>query len=95
MNLKKLFKFRISQRTDKDFVKFVRESVSQNYEIHHLLESFIGGKKHNDYLLYPVDKQRHSDIHYKNEITEEEFIEGLLFSLEKLFDYIKKIRKEK
>ena len=95
MDLQYILKNRLRQRTNKNFVKWRFENkILKENELHHLLESFIGGKKQNDYFLAEIPKQMHKDIHYKNKLTEDEFIALFVISLEYLFDYIEKLESE-
>ncbi len=80
---------RLKQRTNKNFSKWRFEKKKEKTnENHHILKSFLGGKKQNDYLQAEITKEFHHTITYKREPTEDEFIEMLINALESDFDYI-------
>lgn len=88
-NFQKILKNRLKQRTNKNFVKWMFDhKIIKENELHHLLGSFIGGQKQNDYYLVEIPKQMHKDIHYQGPLREDEFIEMFILSQEKIFDYI-------
>lgn len=88
--LYKLLKNNLKQRTNKNFVKWrVEHRKLKATEFHHLLGSFLGGKKQNDYLLAELPAELHKQIHYKQALSDEEFAWILVTdSLENIFDYI-------
>ena len=84
-----ILKNRLKQRTNKNFVKWrVANRFLKDTEFHHLLGSFVGGKKQNDYLLAELPEKAHKEIHYKHPLDEDEFISEFVKSLEFVFDYI-------
>ena len=87
--IRKIFKFRLRTRKNPDYLEWFREVTGK--EPHHILESFES-LKCNDLLLAPKSRQAHDKIH-RNGQTEDEFIEDLLVSLEKVFDYIEHLQK--
>lgn len=90
----KILRNRLKQRTNKNFSqwRFNNKKDCSN-ENHHILKSFLGGKKQNDYLQAEITQKLHNEITYKREATEEEFIEMLINSLEAVFDYIEYLEK--
>lgn len=86
--LYQILRNRLKQRTNKNYVKWRAENkcVKSN-ELHHLLKSFMGGKKQNDYMLVEMTKEVHHLITYKREPTENEFIDMFIMALENLQDY--------
>lgn len=94
--IQQILKNRLKQRTNKNFVKWrAGNKKNRNNELHHLLESFIGGKKQNDYLLAEINKRLHSRIHYKKKLSDDEFIGLFIESLESVFDYIEFLESKK
>ena len=87
---------RLKQRTSKEYSKWLYFNKTDNRnENHHLLKSYIGGKKQNDYLQAEISKTFHETITYKREPTENEFIDMFIDSLENLFNYIKYLEEKK
>lgn len=95
MNLLLILKSRLRQRTNKRYVKWRAEQKKQGAELHHLLGSYLGGKKQNDYLLAEITQLEHKRVHYKKPFDEAEFITHLIASLEGLFDYIEYLENQK
>ena len=92
----KILRNRLKQRTNKNFVKWLAGQKSNpNNELHHLLKSFMGSKKQNDYLLAEIDGSYHREITYKREPTDDEFIIMFIQSLENLFNYIEYLESKK
>ena len=80
---------RLKQRTNKEFVKWAAENKrNPNNEMHHIIKTFMGGKKQNDFLLAEINHDFHTEITYKREPTENEFIDMFIPALENLFNYI-------
>lgn len=88
MNLYKILRNRLKRRTNKNYVKWAAEhKTTKTNENHHLLKSFIGGRKQNDYLLAELTPEFHKLITYVREPTDDEFLEMLIAALENLQDY--------
>ena len=95
INLYKLLKHTLPQRTNKFFVKWrARRKKSPTNELHHLLKSFMGGGKHNDYFLAEISPELHRQIHYGKGITNEEFTRLFVNCLDEIFIYIEELEKE-
>ena len=91
MNLKKTLKFRLKTRQNPKYEKWwdlYRKKLG--FHKHHWLESPLGGKRVNSYMLVNLRPEEHSVIHYQREPTNEEIIEWLIQSLEDVFDYIER-----
>ena len=97
VHLKTILKNRLKKRNNKKFVKLVNELCRPQKEIegHHLLESFMGGKKQNDLLIAFISPMFHKIITYEREPTEEEFIDMLVNALENLFDVLEMLLEKK
>ena len=89
-----LLKNRLKKRANKQYVKWwVVNKKHIGSEGHHLLSSFIGGKKQNDLLMCNVDLQLHNRIHYhKEQVTDLETNEMIIESFEHLFDYVEHLQ---
>lgn len=85
---------RLRQRTNKQYVKWRAEKKQGQTELHHIIKSFMGGKKQNDLLLAEILSEYHQEITYKREPSEPEFIDMLINSLENLFDYIEYLQND-
>ena len=85
-----LLKNRLKKRTNKQYVKWwIENKKIPGNEGHHLLSSFIGGKKQNDLLMCNVSQNLHNQIHYhKEQISELDTNEMAIESFESAFDYI-------
>ena len=95
LNLYKLLKHTLPQRTNKRFVKRRYErKKNKSYELHHLTKSFMGGGKHNDYLLAEISPELHKKIHYGDGISNEEFTRLFVNCLDEIFIYIEELEKE-
>ena len=83
---------RLKPRHNNNFVKWrAGRKVNKKYELHHWLESSMGGKKLNDYLLAEISEYLHKLLHYskdKAKLKEDNEIDFLIDSLENIFDYI-------
>lgn len=80
---------RLRPRTNKNFSKWRFENKKNpSNENHHILKSFMGAKKRNDYLQAEITPEFHHEITYKREPTEDEFIDMFINSLEAVFDRI-------
>ena len=88
MNLYKILRNRLRQRTNKKYSKWLADHKKFNGEDHHLLKSFLGGRKQNDYFQCEISKPTHETFTYKREPTEDEFLEMFIYSLENLMDYV-------
>ena len=87
---------RLKQRANKEFVKWAAENKrNPNNEMHHIIKTFMGGKKQNDFLLAEIDHDFHTEITYKREPSESEFIDMFIPALEQIFDYIIYLQEEK
>ncbi len=87
--LYKILKNRLPQRQDKDFIKWrVKKKKIKSNELHHLLKSWMGSGKHNDYLLAEVTPELHKQIHYGKDLTDDEFIDLFADNLDYIFEYI-------
>ena len=87
--LYKILRNRLKQRTNKNYVKWRAErKVIKTNELHHILKSFMGGRKQNDYLLAELTPEAHKLITYTREATDDEFLEMFLMALENLQDYV-------
>ena len=94
--LYQILRNRLKKRTNKKFVKWlVGQKSNANNEFHHILKSFVGGKKQNDLLLTEITREFHQEITYKREPTEDEFITMFIQALENIFDYIEYLESEK
>jgi len=77
------------RQSKKQFSKWRYNSkVNKQNENHHILKSYMGGKKWNEYLQAEISPLFHQVITYQREPTEDEFIDMLIDSLEGVFDYI-------
>jgi len=78
------------QRVNKKYVTwFALHKKRLGFHGHHILSSFMGGKKWNDLLLANTDNELHNKLHYHKElVTEEEEKELIVEALENLFDYV-------
>ena len=86
--LYKILRNRLKRRTNKNYVKWRAEHKTiKTNELHHLLKSFLGGRKQNDYLLVELTPEAHKMITYTREPTEDEFLEMFLMAIENLQDY--------
>ena len=95
LNLKQILRNRITQRTNKRFVKW-RVSFKKG-DLHHWLGSYQGAKKWNDYFLVDIDKKLHNELERgknKMELESEYEIKFLIETLENIFNYIEKLEKE-
>ena len=88
-NLKSALRHRLKPRRNKKFVAMIKEKYPQG-ELHHLIESRLGGKKLNDLLLVPKTSAEHQKIHYSSQ-AEEEFLEDFIKSLEIIFDTLEEL----
>jgi hypothetical protein len=95
MNLYKILRNRLKQRTNKKFSKWRHEQKKFAGENHHILKSFMGAKKQNDYLQAELTHWKHLELTYKREPTEDEFIDMFIESLEYVFDYIQYLESKK
>ena len=95
-NMIQLLKNRLKKRTNKQAVKWFFENRRKyNHQLHHLLSSFVGGKKQNDLLLCNVTLKLHDDLHYhKEQITELDINEMIIESLDNVFDYVEFLQNE-
>ena len=59
-----------------------------------LLKSFMGGGKHNDYLLAEISPELHKKIHYGDGISNEELTRLFVNCLDEIFIYIEELEKE-
>lgn len=88
----KMLKNRLPQRTNKNYVKWrMTTKKNKSSELHHLLKSWMGGGKHNDYLLAEITHDKHQQIHYGKGITDQEFTELFIESLDYIFQYIEEL----
>ena len=77
------------RKPNKGYVNFRLLKKREGNDLHHFLDSFIGGTKQNDYLLAEIDAEFHRRVHYKKQtITEIDEMKMLLNCLEGLFDYV-------
>lgn len=89
-HLKAALKNRLRKRNNKKFIALVNKLCRPVTETegHHILESFIGGKKQNDLLITFISPMFHKIITYNREPTEEEFIDMLIDAIENLSDVV-------
>ncbi len=92
----KLLKNRLKRRINKQYVKWwIENKRNPTNEGHHLLSSFVGGKKQNDLLMCNVNIGLHDKLHYHKElVTELETNEMIIESLDSIFDYVEFLQKE-
>ena len=95
LNLKQILRNRITQRTNKKFVKW--RASHKRGDLHHWLGSYQGAKKWNDYFLADIDKKLHNELERgknKLELESEYEINFLIETFENLFNYIEELEKE-
>ena len=86
-NLKSILKNRLKPRRNKKFVSLVKEKYP-NLDLDHLASGKMGQKKPMDYLLVPKNHELHIKQHYVKPLTEDEFIDEFIQSLEIVFDIL-------
>jgi len=87
--LYQILRNRLKQRTNKNYVKWRAEhKTDPKNELHHIIGSFMGSKKQNDYLLAEITKMFHQEITYNRKANEDEFTDMFIESLEYVFDHI-------
>lgn len=79
---------RLKKRVNKKYSEWMFNRKKFNGENHHLLKSFVGGKKQNDLLQCEITPEYHKTITYVREPTEQEFIDMLIPALDSVFDYV-------
>ena len=89
-NLKSALRHRLKPRRNKKFVAMVKEKYP-NLDLDHLLPGKLGEKKRNDFLLCPKPHDKHIKQHYSKPLTEEEFLEDFIKSLEIIFDTLEEL----
>jgi len=87
--IRKMLKYRLSSESDKDYLKWLKEQYPDK-DIHHFTKGFKG-KKHNDYLTYPISHEQHDKIHTQG-IEDQE--EAILLIIDNLIKYIKRLKNE-
>ena len=87
MNLRKMLKFRLPSEKNERILKFIRQT---GLIPHHFTKGFRG-KKHNDYLAYGVDLEKHADIHDRG-IEDQD--EAVLEIIKNLIAYVKHLEEK-
>lgn len=82
----------------KKMVKWLAEKKKPGQDIDHILESYMGMKKLNNYLLDIKIHDSHMKKHYPGAgqgETEDEFLESFIRSIEHLQDYVEYLENKK
>jgi len=91
----KFLKNRLRKRErNKNYIDFRLNTKQKGWDLHHLLGSFIGGKKQNDFLLAEIPAIVHTVITVNRKPTEAEELDMLANSLEGIFDYVEHLEQE-
>jgi hypothetical protein len=95
--LKSILRNRLKKRESKGMVKWLAQKKQPGQDIDHILESFMGMKKLNNYLLDIKMHDTHMKKHYPGAgrgETEEEFLESFIRSLDYWGDYTQHLEAE-
>lgn len=91
----KMLKHRLKKRDrNKNYLRFRLNQKKAGNDLHHLLGSYLGGKKQNDYLLAEISSLQHTIITNNRGASEAEENEMFINSLEGLFDYVEFLEQE-